>query len=365
MISTVRSDLESDRKRHVIHPADSEHGGTLLDIDFDSFWDDSSYSLDNYVEPSPSDALIASIEAELGYKLPAAFLELARRHNGGTPIRSCFPMDEPTGWADDHIAISGLYAIGRTATCSLCGERGALFMQREWGYPPIGFAIADTPSAGHELIMLDYRECGPEGEPHVVHVDQEADYRITVVAPDFATFIRGLVSADVFDTSEDDHAEAVATVEHGAFSPIVIRALAAAGPRMHEGERVLRALGRRIVDAKGHFSLHADDLSILMYGSMFWLYSQLATPKSFEDFALRAPEQMNYERPCYELMVVTGYVTQTYGFRTGGWAQDFVRAWWDASIARNDLIQNARGWQLAEHAEHELHTQWTAFVAKD
>ena len=224
-------------------PADSAHGGTLLDVDLDSFWDDSSYALDNYVEPPPSEALIASIEAELGYRLPAAFLELARRHNGGIPRRSCFPMDEPTGWADDHIAISGLYAIGRTAKYSLCGERGVTFMQREWGYPPIGIAIADTPSAGHELIMLDYRECGPAGEPQVVHVDQEADYRITFVAPDFGTFIRGLVSEAVFDTSGDDRAAAMAAVEHGAFSPIVIRALAAAGPRLHKGERALRALG--------------------------------------------------------------------------------------------------------------------------
>lgn len=346
-------------------PADSAHGGTLLDVDLDSFWDDSSYALDNYVEPPPSEALIASIEAELGYRLPAAFLELARRHNGGIPRRSCFPMDEPTGWADDHIAISGLYAIGRTAKYSLCGERGVTFMQREWGYPPIGIAIADTPSAGHELIMLDYRECGPAGEPQVVHVDQEADYRITVVAPDFATFIRGLVSEDVFDTSEDDRTAAVAAVEHGAFSPIVIRALAAAGPRLPGGERALRALGRQIVDAKGHFSLHADDLSIVMYGSMFWLYSQLTTAKSFEDFALRAPEQMDYERPCYELMVVSGYVAQPYGFRTGGWAEGFVRDWWDASIEHGDIIQNAHGWQLAEHAAQELLKRLASLTAKD
>ena len=65
-------------------------------------------------------------------------------------------------------------------------------------------------------------------------------------------------------------------------------------------------LARQIVHAKGHFSLHSDDLSILMYGSMFWLYSQLANAKSFEDFALRAPEQKDYERPCHELRVVFG-----------------------------------------------------------
>jgi len=33
-------------------------------------------------------------------------------------------------------------------------------MKNDWGYPDIGVAICDTPSAGHEMIFLDYRECG-------------------------------------------------------------------------------------------------------------------------------------------------------------------------------------------------------------
>jgi hypothetical protein len=46
-------------------------------------------------------------------------------------------------------------------------------------------SIADTPT----MIMLDYRECGRQGEPRVVYVDQEDDYSMTL--PDFATFIQG------------------------------------------------------------------------------------------------------------------------------------------------------------------------------
>lgn len=42
---------------------------------------------------------------------------------------------------------------------------GAKFMIEEWGYPPIGVGMADTPAGGHELIMLDYRACGKRGEP--------------------------------------------------------------------------------------------------------------------------------------------------------------------------------------------------------
>ena len=83
------------------------------------------------------------------------------------------------------------------------------------GLTTIGVCIANTPSAGHEMIVLDYSECGKQGEPRVVYVDQEDDYSITFVAPDFATFVRGLVNEDEYDTSEEDLEETIATVESG------------------------------------------------------------------------------------------------------------------------------------------------------
>lgn len=70
----------------------------------------------------------------------------------------------------------------------------------EWGYPNIGICICNCPSAGHDLIMLDFRKCGKQGEPEVIHVDQASDYKITFLASDFETFVKGLVNEEVYDT---------------------------------------------------------------------------------------------------------------------------------------------------------------------
>lgn len=173
-------------------------------FDFSDFWDDDEYAKENYVDDAPSDDLIAEIEKELGYKLPESYIWLMKQHNGGTPAKTAFPVNESTSWADDHIAITGIMGIGRKKIYSICGELGSQFMIDEWEYPPIGVAICDCPSAGHDMIFLDYRKCGKQGEPEVVHIDQEYDYKITHLADNFESFIRGLVDEDFFDDDFDD-----------------------------------------------------------------------------------------------------------------------------------------------------------------
>lgn len=325
---------------------------TFHDFDFDGFWNEHEYSQERYVEPAPDDAMVASIEAELGFKLPAAYIDLARLHNGGLVQRCCFPMEEATTWAEDHIAIHGLAAIGRSKSYALCGTSGTASALEDLGYPAIGIVIADTPSGGHDLVMLDYRDCGPQGEPRVVHVDQENDYRITFVAPDFESFIRGLVDEEEYDTSEQDRLDALDMAENASLSPIVVAALAKSG--LPQGEQLLRALVRRIIEEKGFFALHADADSHLMYGLMFWLYSQLTTASSFEAFIAPPKGQAAYDPPTYEMMIVFRLVADPYGLQTGGYAQDFVRDWWDASVAAGRIVQTAEGYRYSASAEAEL-----------
>lgn len=327
----------------------------FTDQDLVGLFDDSVFGAEKYTEPAPSDALIAEIEAELGYRLPAAYVELCRVRNGGTLERNCFATTGVSAWAEDHVAVTGIYAIGRTATWSLGGEQGSKFMQAEWGYPGIGVCFADTPTAGHSEFMLDYRECGPRGEPAVVIVDQEHDYRISFIAPDFQTFIRGLVPEDEFLEDPDDaEADELRAVDEGTLSPIVQRGIAALGPVLQDGKASIRGVGRRVVGAKGYFALHADADSHLMYATMFLLYSALTTARSITDFLDEDPADRTYEHPCYVMMIPSSYTAQPYGFCTGGWARGFVVDWWDEQVAKGAIVEGQEGFRFSPETETGL-----------
>lgn len=169
------------------------------DLEVEQFWEPSEYADREYVGGPPTDEVVAAVERELGYRLPASYVELMRFQNGGIPRRTNHRTRERTSWAEDHIAIAGIYSIGREKRYSLCGPAGSKFWVEEWGYPAIGVYFADCPSAGHDMVCLDYRSCGPAGEPRVVHVDQERDYKIVPVAETFDAFIRGLEDDTAFD----------------------------------------------------------------------------------------------------------------------------------------------------------------------
>ena len=165
-------------------------------FDLSDFWEDSEYATQTYVDGPATAEMVALVEKELGYRLPAAYIALMRTQNGGTPTRTCHRTRERTTWAENHVAINAIYAIGKEPACSLLGAHGSRFWSEEWGYPQIGIYFADCPSAGHDMLCLDYRRCGPTGEPEVVHVDQEWDYRVTHVAANFEMFVRGLESCE-------------------------------------------------------------------------------------------------------------------------------------------------------------------------
>ncbi|MBR3418048.1 MAG: SMI1/KNR4 family protein [Oscillospiraceae bacterium] len=175
-------------------------------FDFMDFWEESAYSTENYVSEPPTNELIAEIEQELGYKLPESYIWLMKQHNGGVLNwnRDGCKIDWSEGyteWTNNVVKVSGIMSIGREKTWSICGTDVQC-------RPDIGVAIATTWD-GADVIILDYRECGKDGEPAVVCVDPNARLRITKIADSFESFIRSLRNWDELaaeqEAAKNDH----------------------------------------------------------------------------------------------------------------------------------------------------------------
>ena len=247
------------------------------DLDLSQFWDDDELALEEYVDEAPTDALIASIESELGYKLPQSYITLMKLHNGGIPYATCFPLPAEPEEADaDYIEITGFLSIGRKKMNSLCGAAGNKLFKDAWHYPDYGVYICDCPSAGFDLILLDYRACGADGEPSVAYVNME-DNEVITLAPDFAAFVQGLVDESELVALEEDRAYEIKMTEEGTFSPLLIKICRNCG--IPQAEQWIRSVARKVVEEKNYFALHEDPLSWLMYDLQYLLYS-FAFPKA-------------------------------------------------------------------------------------
>ncbi len=306
-------------------------------FDFSQFWDDDEYALEEYVSEPPTDELIVEIEQELGYKLPNSYIWLMKQHNGGIPFHTNHPTNEPTSWAEDHIAITGIMGIGRDKRYSLGGEFGSRFWIEDWEYPDIGVAICNCPSAGHDMIFLDYRECGPKGEPKVVHVDQESDYEITFVADNFERFIRGLVNDDVYDTSEEDKIETLQMIATGKFSSLLTE-LCANVDKSLSIEQKIREIARQITEEKGFFALHADELSTLLYDIQFWLFTNTYPDTS----------ETQYVEKYSEIIAFGGE------FSTGGYAPSFITDWLAKRMEEGKIITSSNRICMTEQTKIDL-----------
>lgn len=171
----------------------------------EDLWDSCNYSLENYVGKAPSDADFAKVEALLGYRLPAAYKALMRTQNGGLLSKNTFENPLQCDWAPSTYNVESIFGIDVEKPNSLCGKMGSRFWVEEWGYPDIGIAICDTISGGHNMIFLDYSDCGSQGEPCVVEIDQESNYEVTYLADNFKSFVVGLITDDDDEGGEGEN----------------------------------------------------------------------------------------------------------------------------------------------------------------
>ena len=170
-----------------------KHADMFESIDLENFWDEGS----DKCEPLTNE-LIRFTQAELGYKLPDSYIYLMKNRNGGKPKNHCFVTKD-----FNTVYISHILGMSLTDPYALSGKFGSRFMIKEWGYPDTGVVICHSATRGHEAVFLDYSECGRNGEPKVVYIEQEANYRTTLLADSFEEFIKGLgcIDVEVLDTA--------------------------------------------------------------------------------------------------------------------------------------------------------------------
>ncbi|MFF3275900.1 SMI1/KNR4 family protein [Streptomyces chrestomyceticus] len=149
-----------------------------------------------YTGPQLDEDMVRQAEEDLGVLLPRSYVEVLLLQNGGTPQHRCYPTSFPTSWADDHFEISGIRGIGGAWGIDSSSGRGSSHLIAEWEYPEIGVVFCDTPSAGHDTVMLDYSECGPKGEPAIAYIDEDRVPRR--IAESFDEFLARLIPCSSF-----------------------------------------------------------------------------------------------------------------------------------------------------------------------
>ena len=179
--------LEADEVRTADAPL-SEEGGFRIE----GFWHDNDESVQRHICAPATEDSIRAVEEELGYRLPDSYKGLLRHHNGGLVNRCRYRVPAPGEGCPDMIYITEILGIGSDAPCSLCGRFGSRFLINSRRHnPEIGVAVCNTTLPGRALVFLDYRKCGPKGEPCVTYSDAMTGLEMPL-ARDFESFVLGL-----------------------------------------------------------------------------------------------------------------------------------------------------------------------------
>lgn len=146
--------------------------------------------------PSLTDDLVVNAEAQLGVTMPADLIHLLRIRNGGVIADAwdACPADA-NFYAEDHVPFDHLYGIGPAGQAETITLLDTPYLVQEWELPSPVILLSGE---GHYWLALDFRTCGPAGQPPVVWLDSEMEHELTL-APNFRAFVERLTAAASFD----------------------------------------------------------------------------------------------------------------------------------------------------------------------
>ena len=178
-------------------------------ISTDNFWDNLPFEQGGYLadkkelfiaKPITND-MVSAVQNELGYQLSQSYLEFLKSQNGGIIHEHLLITDEPNSLSGDYFSITNIAGIDKQAkNCSLYYGKTLI----ESGFVDIGVYFCDL-KIDHDWMIMDYRECGKNGEPKITHVYVDGgEPEIQVTTKDFKTFIDNLKNANEFKYDDDE-----------------------------------------------------------------------------------------------------------------------------------------------------------------
>lgn len=175
--------------------------------DFDKLW--KPITNERFTLPFPTNEEFAALEKRLGVKLPASYVELASAsQNGGYLKRNGVPLRDECGNLIRYVKINHINPIGRSESEPIYDHPNSFY-----DIPNL-LVIGQNWDADYEFFVLNYMDCGPDGEPTVIFITRKSrrgetdeptrdDWRYinekfywatpSLVAPTFDAFVKQLV----------------------------------------------------------------------------------------------------------------------------------------------------------------------------
>ncbi|MFN7138124.1 MAG: SMI1/KNR4 family protein [Limisphaerales bacterium] len=296
--------------------------------------------------PKISSSDISAFEQRLGQKLPADYREFLLKYNGGSPLVGVVNGrdDDPNIPYQYGDAVRGFFKLAAGGVEVPEYERLTLPSDIPWDLPKDIFPIADD--AGGNCFVMQLGD--PSGCIRFLNHEDDApidEHR--VVADSFLDLLlrfRSLEEQAAIDAAEKESERR--RIMNGPFPPKLDAQCRVVELNNPEVRAWIRLVSLGLFEAKGHFSIHAEDLSRLWIDLLFWVYQTAIAPLR----PIKRAELATIVVNCYR-------DDDPEGYGLNGYAPDFLYEWWDDRLNSGALVPTGNGARLSEAAATAMFDQ--------